>query len=40
METPTLMALMILAGIIGFVMDRVFLIASKYMVRWKAAQTT
>lgn len=32
------MALMILAGIIGFAMDRVFLIASKYLVRWKAGQ--
>jgi ABC-type nitrate/sulfonate/bicarbonate transport system permease component len=35
METPTLMALMIMAGLIGFSMDRVFLLASKYLIRWR-----
>ena len=40
METPTLMALMIMAGLIGFAMDRIFVLASKYLIRWKAAQPT
>jgi ABC-type nitrate/sulfonate/bicarbonate transport system permease component len=38
METPMVMALMIMAGLIGFAMDRIFLLASKYFVRWKVAE--
>jgi ABC-type nitrate/sulfonate/bicarbonate transport system permease component len=40
METPTLLALMIIAAIVGFIIDRGFLYLTRLVARWKYVQAT
>jgi len=38
METDTLIALMILAALVGYTLDRLLLLFSKFLTSWKYAQ--
>lgn len=36
METPTIMAYMVISGLIGFLIDKVMLLVESVLLRWKA----
>ena len=36
METPVIMAYMVIAGLIGFTIDKVMLLFESILLRWKA----
>lgn len=36
METPTIMAYMVISGLIGFLIDKVMLLVESLLLRWKA----